>query len=90
MENKQSTCFSKALGTSLLSSERLLLIRSRLLFSIICIKKEEMNSVIKGTDRRKQWPLSQHKLKAEIMSLLTPLRLFLAWTCVVVEGDMEP
>lgn len=30
------TCFSKALGTSLLSSDKLLLIRSRRRFSIIC------------------------------------------------------
>lgn len=33
------TCFSKALGTSLLSSDKLLLIRSRRRFSIICEKQ---------------------------------------------------
>lgn len=36
MECVQFTCFSKALGTSLLNSDKLLLIRSRLRFSIIC------------------------------------------------------
>lgn len=33
------TCFSKALGTSLLSSDKLLLIRSRRRFSMICRKQ---------------------------------------------------
>lgn len=43
------TCFSKALGTSLLSSDKLLLIRSRRRFSMICRKQTKTREDISIT-----------------------------------------
>lgn len=40
-KKKKLTCFSKAVGTSLLSSDKLLFIRSRRLFSIIYSQKKQ-------------------------------------------------
>lgn len=45
------TCFSKALGTSLRSSLRLLLILSRRRFSIICPEKKTTEHIVRRPDR---------------------------------------
>lgn len=86
------TCFSKALGTSRLNSDRLLLIRSRLRFSIICQWATRNNGIeVTGGGNTMGSIKEQWHLALGIMSLLTPLRLFLACTWVVVMvGDMEP
>lgn len=76
-----NTCFSKALGTSLLSSDRLWLIRSRRLFSMICAAKRRDGQSWSFTNKQKK-PIP-HKL-------LTPRLFFRARICDVLLGDMEP
>lgn len=89
------TCFSKALGTSLLSSDKLLLIRSRRRFSMICRKQQNKGGHFHygcklQSEGRWSFPLIKKKKKKGTVKRLTPLRLFLAKICEDVVGDMEP
>lgn len=55
------TCFSKALGTSLLSSDKLLLIRSRRRFSIICEKQTKTKNISIMTANSKEKKLGSFR-----------------------------
>lgn len=75
------TCFSKALGTSLLSSDRLWLIRSLRLFSMIYRRRAEGQSAPTKATK---------KITIQGYNPLTPLLFFRARICEALPGDMDP
>lgn len=85
------TCFSNAVGTSRLSSDKLLFIRSRRLFSII-YPQNKMKWIYynrKCTVFFKKW---HNKMTTVLITLLckpTPLLFFLAIICDVVVGEFD-
>lgn len=79
------TCFSKALGTSLLSSDRLWLIRSLRLFSMIYTT---WGAGRQSGPTKTTGPKRQKKIQG--YNPLTPLLFFRARICEALPGDMDP
>lgn len=81
------TCFSKALGTSLLSSDRLWLIRSLRLFSMIYATRTSRGTVSANPPPKK---IQRHKFTIQGYNPLTPLLFFRARIWDALPGDMDP
>lgn len=62
ISNSFLTCFSKALGTSLRSSDKLWLMRSLRLFSMICIRKKKKQTELQTQLKKRQNRLTSNDL----------------------------
>lgn len=72
ISNSFLTCFSKALGTSLRSSDKLWLMRSLRLFSMICIRKKKQTELQTQLKKRQNRLTSNDLIHSPLFSSFEP------------------